>query len=184
MTDPLDALSHRGWRRRSFRRDPGTITMAMMIGGGALAAGGKVLSGWQAKEEGKVAQQNSVTLAAEQQATAQRRAFADADKARLIEGRATAAGAASGAPTGMTIADIAGGIKGRGDANVAAATAEGTRQASMTRYAGDLAKKRGANAFAGSLLDAGATGLTTAGRIGARYGFPGSGSSDYEDDID
>ena len=152
--------------------------------GSKLAGGGIAMS--EGRRAGEVADYRAGAMdqqATAERATAQRRRFeTERETAKVQSTQRAVAAASGGGATSPTILDLMGDTAKRGayladlDTFAGEERAKGLEtQAKITRMEGEAARKRGRNAFFGSILDAGATGLTGYGRL-RRYE---AGERDY-----
>jgi hypothetical protein len=159
--------------------DPGDLS-ALATG---VKVGGQLLAGTAAKKAGEVANQNAQTEAAQEVAAGQKRGFErDATTRRVIgEQIANAAGSGS-AVASPTILDIVGETAQRGKYLEESENASAATRANAIRYAGEVAKRQGQNAFTGSILQGLGTSLTGAARYRKMKGSSAT-ADEYDDPL-
>lgn len=131
---------------------------ALMIGATVVSTVGTLVAGEQeaqaykasAKVENELAQYRARQLeqnAGQERAASQHKAEQERKQARLVQSRARAVGAASGAVKGTDIEDILAGLAGEGEYNAQSALYEGEEaargmeaQANAERYSGKVGK--------------------------------------------
>src|SRR5688572_16098433 len=121
-----------------------------------LTATGSIISGIQARRAGD-AEANAYEVAAGQATAASHRTAAEETrKARLLQSRAQAVAAASGAgASDPTVADIIGDIAGEGQYRSMLAIYEGEEKARALRGRGEAVRREGRSRQTASIINAG-----------------------------
>lgn len=164
------------------------LAMPLMIVGSLVSAGSTLIGGQEAEAAARAQQQQYKQQADTERALSQRQAIEERKKAALVESRALAVGAASGAGGVDTpgFSDIVSGINEEGTMRVLNSLWEGEERGRGLDYAGTMARWQGRQQRRASYWNAGTTllgGLSGASSFSARYGgdapFTGVGAQPY-----